>query len=449
MAALLASLALAAAPCVAALCGGDLLVNVPLQPIDMPMDRPVHIVQIGDSHTAGDAITGALREALQARLGDGGRGLMPAGRPHPGVRLRGVSVTMSGIWSARGLFGSGAAEPWPPRGITGYTVTSSTPGAALSLAADSDFTAFGLCVAAGPSGPRLSLTLGSEAQAIEFKNDFEGPECRRFPISSAASSVRLELLAGQAIITGWWLERPQGVIVSNLGVPGSQLQFLGRADEATISAQFRALPPDLVILAFGTNEGFAPFFDATKLESHILEQVRRIRRLAGPVPILLLGPPDAASRNTELRSNIVGGTTNPAPDCNRAIRDMPGRLPVEGFDIPLWNGAGGMLADDPVTLSGPAPRPVRRGLPLFNPPALAAASAVQRRVAAELGLAFWDWRMRQGGNCAAVRWMQAGLMGPDFIHYSPAGGAEVARLLLADLDAAQRPAVAVGATSAR
>lgn len=449
MAALLVSLALAAAPCAAALCGADLLVNVPLQRADMPADRPVHIVQLGDSHTAGDGITGALREALQARLGNGGRGMMPAGRPHAGVRLRGVSATMSGLWSARGLFGSGAADAFPPRGITGYTLTSRTPGAALSLVADSAFTAFGLCVAAGPTGPRLSLSLGADTQELDFTSEPEGPICRRFPVAAATSSARLELLAGEAIVSGWWLERPQGVIVSNLGVPGSQLQFLGRADDATIAAQFRALPPDLVILAFGTNEGFAPFFDAARLESQIREQVARIRRLAGPVPILLLGPPDAASRNTELRSNIEGGTTNPAPDCNRAVRDMPGRLPVEGFDIPLWNDAGGTLADDPVTLSGPVPRPVRRGLPLFNPPALAAASAVQRRVAAELGLAFWDWRMRQGGNCAAVRWMQAGLMGPDFIHYSPAGGAEVARLLLADLDAAQGPAVAVGATSPR
>jgi hypothetical protein len=82
------------------------------------------------------------------------------------------------------------------------------------------------------------------------------------------------------------------------------------------------------------------------------------------------------------------------------------------------------------------PRPVRRGLPLFVPPGLALVSQVQRRVAADLGIAFWDWRARQGGACAAIRWMQDGLMGPDFIHYSPAGGAEVARALLADLDAA-------------
>ena len=230
-----------------------------------------------------------------------------------------------------------------------------------------------------------------------------------------------------------------------LGVPGSQLQLLGRADDATIAAQFRALPPDLVILAFGTNEGFAPFFDAGRLESQIREQVNRIRRLAGPVPILLLGPPDAASRNTQLRANAPGEV----PDCNRAIQATPARLPVEGLDIPLWIDAGGTLAPDPVMLSGSMPRAVRRGLPLFNPPALAAASAVQRRLADELGLAFWDWRARQGGACAAVRWMQAGLMGPDFIHYSAAGGAEVARLLLADLDAALGLPVAFGPASAR
>jgi lysophospholipase L1-like esterase len=406
MPALLASLALAAAPCLAALCGAEHLAGVPLSTAQMPTDRPVHIVQIGDSHTAGDAITGALRDALQARLGNGGRGLMPAGRPHAGVRLRGVSVSPSGPWSVRGLFGSGAAESWPPRGITGYTVSSHTPGAALALTADGSFTAFGLCVMASSDGTRLNLTLGTDTQELAFAG--EGPQCRRIVPGAATYSARLE----------------------------SQLQFLGRADEATIAAQFQALPADLVILAFGTNEGFAPFFDPTRLESQIREQVARIRRLAGPVPILLLGPPDAASRNTELRNNVVGGAPA-AEDCNRAIQATPGRLPVDGIDIPLWNDEGGTLAPDPVTLSGPMPRAVRRGLPLFNPPALAAANAVQRRVAADLGIAFWDWRARQGGACSAVRWMQAGLMGPDFIHYSPAGGAEVARLLLADLDAAR------------
>ena len=431
-------LALAAAPCLASLCGAELLAGVPLSLAAMPADRPVHIVQIGDSHTAGDAITGALRDTLQARLGNGGRGLMPAGRPHAGVRTRGVTASMSGNWQSRGLFGSGAADPWPPRGITGYTLTSRQVGASLALTADAGqaFTRFGLCVAAGPDGPQLAVSVGEITQTVDFTTATPGPDCRHFAAAGEAGTARVELLAGEAIITGWWTERPRGLILSSLGVPGSQLQFLGRADTATMAAQFRALPPDLVILAFGTNEGFAPTADAAKLESDLREQVARLRSLVGPVPILLLGPPDAASRATALRGNAAAE----APDCNRFIQTMPDRLPVSGFDIPWWSPDGGALAPDPVTLSGPPPRAVRRGLPLFTPPGLSVVSAVQRRGAADLGLAFWDWRARQGGACAAVRWTQQYLMGPDFIHYSPAGGAEVARLLLEDLDTAQAAA---------
>jgi hypothetical protein len=432
-----AALALLAAPCFAVLCGGDLLSSVPLSAQQLPVGRPAHIVVVGDSHTAGDAITGALRTALQARLGNGGRGLMPAGRPHAGVRTGGVSTAMSG-WRATGLFGSNAANPFLPRGLAGYTLVAGQPGASLSLTADpgQDFTAFGLCVAAGPEGPRLAVTLGGERQEADFTAEVDAPDCRRFSLAAPAATARIDLLSGRAIVTGWWLERPAGVIVSNLGVPGSQLQFLGRADTATIAAQLQALPPDLIILAFGTNEGFAPNVDAVRLEGQMREQVARLRGLAGPVPMLIIGPPDAASRNRDLAANAPGEAT----DCNPAIRSSPGRLPVDGIDIPLWTDADGNLAPDPVSLAGPGLRAVRRGLPLFVPPGLALVQDVQRRVAADLGIAFWDWRSRQGGACAAIRWMQDGLMGPDFIHYSPAGGAEVARLLLADLDAARNAA---------
>lgn len=430
---MLAALALLAAPCLASLCQADRLAGVPLTAEALPAGRPLHILQIGDSHTAGDSITGALRQRLQARLGNGGRGMMPAGRPHPGVRSNGVSVTMSGGWQSLGLFGSGASDLFPPRGVTGYSLVSSTTGAAMALTAEDGFTAFGVCVAAGPEGPRLALELGTDRQELNFVAETDTPDCRRIALSSPTNSARLALLSGRAIITGWWLERPAGVIVSNLGVPGSQLQFLSRADTATMAAQLHALPPDLVILAFGTNEGFAPVVDAVRLEGQIRAQVERLRSLLGPVPILMMGPPDAASRNWALAGNTPGAVT----DCNRMIQFSPPRLPVDGIDIPFWQEGDSALASDPVRLSGPQVRDVRRGRALFVPPGIDLVSAVQRRVAAELGVAFWDWRARQGGPCSAVRWMQAGLMGPDFIHYSAAGGAEVARLLLADLDAAR------------
>ena len=42
-------------------------------------ERPVHILQLGDSHTVGDLITASLRSRLQASIGRGGRGALPPG----------------------------------------------------------------------------------------------------------------------------------------------------------------------------------------------------------------------------------------------------------------------------------------------------------------------------------------------------------------------------------
>jgi hypothetical protein len=74
----------------------------------------------------------------------------------------------------------------------------------------------------------------------------------------------------------------------------------------------------------------------------------------------------------------------------------------------------------------------------FPPPALAWIRAIQRRVAAEEGVAFWDWAARMGGPGAAQTWAGATppLMRGDHVHYTTEGGALVAALLQADLDAA-------------
>jgi hypothetical protein len=82
------------------------------------------------------------------------------------------------------------------------------------------------------------------------------------------------------------------------------------------------------------------------------------------------------------------------------------------------------------------PRPqIGTGRPLFAPPGLAVVRSAQRRVAAEMGLAFWDWQARMGGTCAAVASVQANppRMTGDFIHHTSAGGAEIARRLRRDL----------------
>src|ERR1700733_1569883 len=43
--------------------------------------QSMRVLQIGDSHTANDSFSGRMRERLQGRFGDAGRGWLPAGIP--------------------------------------------------------------------------------------------------------------------------------------------------------------------------------------------------------------------------------------------------------------------------------------------------------------------------------------------------------------------------------
>ena len=359
--------------------------------------RPVHILQIGDSHTAGDAVTGGWRTLLQARYGSGGRGVLAPGRPYDGYITQGVTVAVAPVWSIGATFGKDAHEPRPRLGLSGFSLTSIAGGAIMELRAEQNmaFDRFILCAIGGPDRSGVTVWFdGVDQGRLDFTAPAAQPICRT--IRSDAPRTLVEIVAdGPGLtITSWAVFRDDGgVALSNLGVVGSQLAHFARTDDAVVAEELKAYRPDLIVLAFGTNEGFAPHFDATAYEAILRLQIARLRRLSGDVPMLLLGTPDSLSRQLGLRANAPGTAT----EC------------------------------EPGTTTRPA---------LFAPPALAVVRAIQRRVADELGLGFWDWQARMGGPCAARSWVQRDtpLMRGDYVHFNKAGGLEIARRLQADLD---------------
>ena len=437
------------APCTASLCQPQALAAFAALLAEPPPERPLHILQIGDSHTAGDAITSAWRENWQTRIGNGGRGMLPPGRPYQGFRARGLAITTSPGWTLKGIFGAIAAEPRPPIGLSGYTLLSTSAGATLDMVADAEnaFDTLLLCAVAGPRGGSIGVTIGTHSETIDLAAATDTPRCQRFAAPKRAATARLLVMNGEARITSWGVERRgSGIMLSNLGVPGAQLLHLARADDAVIAAELRAWHPDLIVIAFGTNEGFAPRVDGSAVAAMLRQQVERLRRLGGTAPMLVIGAPDALSRNAAHARNADG----PAPDCNAAIDNSPAfavALPTDiALDIadaaplPAPLVAGFALVDPaPAAVFTPSeaqpPPQIGTGRPLFAPPGLAVVRTAQRRVAAEMGLAFWDWQARMGGPCAAVASVQANppRMTGDFIHHTSAGGAEIARRLRRDL----------------
>ena len=107
---------------------------------------------------------------------------------------------------------------------------------------------------------------------------------------------------------------------------GSQLVHFARTDDAVVGEELRAYDPDLIVLAFGTNEGFAPRVSPFEYEIILRTQIGRIRRLAGNVPILLLGAPDALTRRPELLANAPGGDS--APCGETIVAQSPAQSPA-------------------------------------------------------------------------------------------------------------------------
>jgi lysophospholipase L1-like esterase len=436
--ALLMAMALAATPCTAPLCQPEALAPWFAKLAHIRIEagrRPLHILQIGDSHTAGDAVTGGWRDILQARHASGGRGVLAAGRPYDGYLTRGVRATMTPGWRIASTFGKASAEPRPPIGVAGFSLTAQVTGATMALAAEPDqaFDRFTVCALARPGAGRLALRVGFTTIDWDLNSFVARPECRTVTTPSIVLDAQIVASGGPVTLTSWASFRDAGgVVLSNVGVVGSQLAHFARTDDGVIAEELRAYRPDLIVLAFGTNEGFAPRFSPFDYEMTLRAQIGRIRRLAGDVPILMLAAPDAATRNIALRSNAPGVAVDCTDQPTQTIADVMAAL-----------RASEAAGEGAITPTPAAPAVTR---PLFAPPGLAAVRDVQRMVAQQLGVALWDWQGRMGGACIAPRWVAKPepLMRGDFVHFTSAGGREVARLIDADLTAAAAIITTIG-----
>ncbi len=358
--------------------------------------EPVRILQIGDSHTAGDQITGSWRTILQTRYGRAGRGALPPGRPYAGYLIRDITAGQSMGWSVNGIFGAAWSATSNIRlGLSGYSLTTSQPGAAVTLSADNgrNFDRLTVCALSGPGQGTLQLSLGAAVVSWSLAGAEPGSRCRTLDGNGEATIASATVIGGPVTITSWSTERRQGggVILSNLGTVGAQFQHFGRTDDRVVATELAAYRPDLIVVAFGTNEAFRPGFSASAYEASLRADLTRLRRLAPGVPMLLVGAPDSATKLPGLQTGESGTS-----------------IPCSG------NGEW---------------RPTA---------ALASVQAVQRRQARAFGIAYWDWAQRMGGRCVADGWTQGAspLMRGDHVHFTSRGGAEIARLLQADLDAA-------------
>ncbi|MEO3433371.1 GDSL-type esterase/lipase family protein [Inquilinus sp. CAU 1745] len=355
---------------------------------DGSADGPVVVVQLGDSHTAGDQFSGKIRERLQQRFGNAGRGMLPPGVPFDYYRPTGVEVTQTDGWRIANSFDRDDAGIF---GLSGFRAETGRAGAAMVLTAtgDAGFDRAAVDILRQPAGGALIARI-DDGPPTRIETAGTGTGWIDIPTPPDSRTLTLETAGdGPVSLLGWSVGRSRpGVVLDSHGIVGATVNVVGRWSREAVTADLAARNPDLVILVYGTNEGFNDGLDPAAYQRDFAARLDFLKRAAPGAAFLVVGPPDG----------------------NR----LPEGCAREGQPFSCTpEAAAGSCAWSP-------------------PPMLDEVRAIQRQAALEQRAYYWDWSQVMGGVCGTHRWtrLDPPLTYGDHVHMTSAGYARSADALV-------------------
>lgn len=326
------------------------------------------VLQFGASHTAADLFTGYLRQLLQHQFGDAGHGYVMPAKPWKGYRHLDVRLDSSAGWLAEHAHKRGSRKDGL-YGLAGFSCASGSRddfawvGTARKSAFGRNVGRFDIFYLNQPGGGRFQVILdGQPHSRVSTSAPTASAGFQTIRVPDGPHDLELRPMGdGEVRLFGVVLERgAPGVVVDTLGIRGARASVFLKWDEDVWRAQLRRRAPDLILLAYGTNESG----DAT-------DPIKRYeRRLAKVLARMKAGAPNASCV-------LVGPTDRPQKVRGRyRHRDR---------------------IDDVI--------------------------ATQKAVAARFGCGFWDAFRAMGGPLSIVRWARArpALAQKDYVHLTSRG----------------------------
>jgi lysophospholipase L1-like esterase len=268
---------------------------------DGKLHDDVRIVQYGDSHTASDTATCVVRRMLQERFGDGGRGFVELGKPWKTYVQDGVRGGMTREFGPnRPRVEEGRVVGDAAFGLVGVAIEAERRGARAWTKIEAPASRVEVDFLQQPRGGSADVVIdGLQAGRIVTRAPVSSSGYAEFEVSDGPHEVELRALGdGDVRVFGLALDRARpGVVVDALGINGAQITTPLRWNEEHFAEQLRHRAPDLVILAYGTNEALDPKLDLVAYEHALVELLGRVARAVPTASCLLLGPPDLARRD--------------------------------------------------------------------------------------------------------------------------------------------------------
>ncbi len=251
-------------------------------------EGPLRILHYGDSHTAADEWTGAMRALLQARFGDGGGGYSLAGHPFTGYRRDDVRGGASRGWRTQGLLKKDGDGLY---GLGGVSIVARAPRERIYL--DAECRTLEVFYLRQPAGGSFRLYDNDAAVDTIATRGELGPGYYRHETSPGWHRFELQTLDRAPVrLFGWVTENDKGITYETLGINGAQASIVFQWDESMLASNIARRNPALIVLAYGTNEAGIRDWTAESYARMFSALIERFRSAAPTASILVIGPPD-------------------------------------------------------------------------------------------------------------------------------------------------------------
>lgn len=343
------------------------------------IDERLRLTFFGASHTGGEYWTGHIRRVLQTRYGDGGHGfILPAGL-YESDRASDINRCssrwdVSYVGRSNGLadnyYGLGfAARSNDPNDFAWIETTHKNPhGRHVS--------SYDILTLGTPNGGGLLAQIDRN-QPVVIPTFSPFPTLNHVRIEVPEGPHRLSIQPagdGEIRLFGVSAENAgPGVVVDAIGIRGREARTWLKWNDSVFKDSLRVLFPDIVVLAYGTNEANATGYDMESYATDLRKVLGKLREASPNSGCILVGPSDRAKK-------------------------------------------------------------VSKGYRVWDRTALVAE--VQRQVAPEFRCVFWDWQQATGGEGSMVAWNNSRpqLGKDDLIHFTAKGYVHSAELFIAALD---------------
>lgn len=322
----------------------------------------------GASHVASDLFTGYLREQLQARFGDAGHGMVMMAHPWRTYRHFGIELESSRrLWSMTKVRANRREpEHFGVNGVFVETDRANAWGRLRTLRRGEvgrSASLFDLYYMNQPGGGSFDVLVdGRPAERVSTQAAERSAGYATFRVPDGEHTFEVRTAGdGRVRLFGAAVERDApGVIVDTLGINGARARYHLLWDDALYREHLQRRRPDLVVLAYGTNES-GDSSSMERYEGEVRQVVRRVRETVPNASCLLIGPSDRPFRRGE-----------------------------EGY---------------------------------LDRPRTADLVEVQHRVAVEEGCGFFDLVSYMGGPLSMVQWVanEPPYGAPDHVHYTRRG----------------------------